>query len=73
MIKMEIKKLSKIEFDVEAQKCEHKEYDKEGGCEADCKKTKYVDSNAIYNWYWGDKKPKCKTKTVWTCSTLCSW
>ena len=72
---MEIKKLSTIEFSVEAQKCEHKEYDKEGGCKADCAKTKYVDSNAIYNAYW--KKTTghhlCSTKTVWTCSTLCIW
>ncbi|MBQ5337913.1 MAG: hypothetical protein J6Z40_01950 [Oscillospiraceae bacterium] len=69
---MEIKKLSKIEFSVEAQ-CSHGESDSNGGCHADCKKTKYVDSNAIFNWFWGDLMPNCTKKTVWTCSTLCCW
>ena len=71
---MEIKELSTIEFSVEAQ-CDHGESDKKGGCHADCKKTKYVDSNAVYNAYWKKKggKKLCETKTVWTCSTLCCW
>ena len=71
---MEIKKLSKIEFSVEAQ-CSHGESDTKGGCHADCKKSRYVDSNAIYNSYYknnGNVK-KCEKETYYTCSTLCIW
>ena len=71
---MEIKKLSTIEFEVEAQKCDHREYSREGGCKADCKKTKYTNSNALINLgaMLPPKHPekRCDTKTVWTC---CSW
>lgn len=69
---MEIKKLSKIDFAVEAQ-CKHGESSSEGGCHADCKKSRLVNSNAIYNAYWKGKKTPCAKEYYWTCSTLCIW
>lgn len=74
---MEIKKISKIDFDVEAQQCNHGISYSEGGCHADCKHTKYYNSNALVNIgaMLPPRHPEkmCAYSYYWTCSTLCSW
>ena len=73
---MEIKKISKIDFDVEAQ-CNHGSSKTKGGCHADCQHTTYYNSNWLVNL--GAMLPPvhleklCATSTYYTCSTLCSW
>lgn len=65
---MNIKKISgKLDFDVEAQ-CRHGESYYKGGCKADCKKTRYVNSG----WHL-IKFFRCDKQTYYTCSMTCWW
>ncbi len=75
-MKMEIKKISKIDFDVEAQ-CNHGSSSSKGGCHADCKNTKYYNSSALVNLnallFPKYRYKMCSTSSYYTCATLCIW
>ena len=71
---MEIKKITnKLNFDVEAQQCNHGSSTTEGGCHADCSKTTYTGASFLDVWeFWTKHRPtNCHSHTTYTCSWSC--